>query len=368
MLVYAAGSAPWAAMSVLQTDPLFSPAAMVSRKRLLDSEGRVLVREGQQVEADTVVARSEEPEALRVLDVAASLGVSPTRVEACLRVRPGERIAVGDVVAETRRWGLWRRRVMTPVGGRVQSVRDGLVLLRMPLPEQDLVAGMPGVVQCVHDGRGVTIATAAAHLRGCWGSGGYGIGPLTLVADSADGWLHPDQVGLRQRGAILVASRLGDAEVIQRAVTCLVQGLVVGSMPRQLARQCEQASFPVLVTEGFGEAAMSEAVFEGLRGFQQKGAVLFGAEARHGLSAELIIPRTRVPRMALVPHREMSVGAMVRLTAGPRRGAIGIISEVPERPERTALGDWVNGVFVRLGHGERVFAALSNVQVLVRDT
>jgi len=355
-------------MSLPQTEPLFSPAAKVSRPRLLRGVGRVLVHQGQMVEADTVIACTEDLDAPYMLDVATGLGVSPARANAYVRVRPGDMLAQGDVVAEIRRWGLWQRRLSTPVGGRVQSVRDGLILLRVPHSPEKLTAGMPGVVQSVHDGRGATIAATAAYLRGSWGGSGEGIGPLILAQEGPDGWLEASQVGPRQRGAILVARRVRDALAIRRAATCLVRGLVVGSLPAQLATLCETVALPTLVTEGFGSDAMADAIYQGLCEFQHKGAVLFGADASQGLWAELVIPLAQVPQQALAPYRQVSVGALVRLTAGPHRGSVGIISEVPDGSVRTALGDWVRGVYVRLGRGERVFAALSNIQVLIHDT
>jgi hypothetical protein len=341
---------------------------MVYRRRLLDGEGHVLVKEGQLVAADTVVARVHRRDQLRVIDVAESLGVAPAKVARYLRIKPGDSVAAGDLIAEARRWWLWHRRVTAPVDGRVKSLRGGLVLLSTPSPVEELTAVVPGVVQQVHPGHGVTIVTSAAHLRGSWGSTGHGTGPLTLVQGDDDGWLLPGQVGPRQRGAILVARRARETEVIQRAVACLVRGLVVGSMPQPLARQCEKLGLPVLLTEGFGDTAMPDVVFDGLTEFREKGAVLLGAEPYAGLPAELVVPRTSVPRSALVRYCQVSVGAIVRVTAGLHRGAIGLVSEVPSGLIRTDLGDWVDGVFVRVGRGERVFAALPNVQVLVSDT
>ncbi|MGC9359042.1 MAG: hypothetical protein ACP5G7_01535 [Anaerolineae bacterium] len=326
------------------------------------------MKEGQLVAADTVVARAEARHQLRVLNVAESLGVAPAGMTPHLRVKSGDSVAAGDVIAEATRWWLWHRRVTAPVDGRVQLVRDGFVFLRTSRPAEELTANLPGLVQQVHPGRGVTIVTSAAHLRASWGSSGHGIGPLTLLQGDDDGWLAPGQVGPRQRGAILVARRARDPEVIQRAVACLVQGLVVGSMPQPVARQCEELGLPALATEGFGETPMPDVVFDGLKEFRQKGAVLFGSEPHTGLQAELIVPRARIPRSALVPYHQVSVGTIVRVTAGPHRGAIGLVSEVPSGLVRTDLGDWVEGVFVRVGRGERVFAALSNVRVLVNDT
>ena len=339
---------------------------MVSRPRLLRGEGCVLVREGQAVEADTPVARGEPHEAPRVLDVAAGLGCSPSRVAGYLRVRVGDRLAEGDIVAERRRWAFWRQQVVSPIAGRVRSVRDGRLMLRVAHLPEEIVAGMPGVVQCVHERRGATVAVTAAHLRGVWGSAHEGTGSIVVI-EGADGWLEASQVGLRLRGAIVVAPRVRDAQAIRRAAACLVSGLVVGALPAHLAILCEELGLALLATEGFGDAAISDVIYQGLRPFQQKGGVLFGADAALGLPAELVIPLAQSPQRAMVRYREASVGTVVQLTAGPHRGAVGVISEVPEGRVRTALGDWVSGVYVRLGRGGRVFVAMTNLQVLTRE-
>ncbi len=339
---------------------------MVSRPRLLRGKGRVLVREGQAVEASTLVARGDADSAPRVIDVAAVLGCSPSQVAGHLRVRVGDSLAVGDLVAERRRWAFWRTSIVSPFAGRVQSISDGRVILRATYPPEEVSAGMPGVVQCVHPDRGATIAATGAHLRGCWGTSHEGTGPIVVV-EGDDWWLETPHLGLRLRGSILVAPRVRDPQVIRRAATYLVGGLVVGSLPVHLAPLCEESGLAVLATEGFGEMPMSEVVYQGLRALGQKGAVLFGADRVHRLPAELVVPLAQKPQMVLARYRELSVGAIVRLTAGPHRGGIGVICEVPEGRVRTALGDWVSGVYVRLARGERVFVAMANLQVVVRE-
>ena len=336
---------------------------MVSRPRLLRGKGHVLVREGQPVEAITLVARGDADSAPRVIDVAAGLGCSPSQVAGYLRVRVGDSLAVGDLVAERRRWGFWRTSIGSPFVGRVQSISDGRVIVRETYPPEEVLAGMPGVVHCVHPDRGATVAATGAHLRGCWGTSHGGTGPI-VVLDGDDGWLETAHLGLRLRGSILVAPRVRDPQVVRRAATYLVSGLVVGSLPVPLALLCEESGLAVLATDGFGETPMSEAIYQGLRALEQKGAVLFGADRFNQAPAELVVPLAQRPQMALARYQELSVGAIVRLTAGPHRGGIGVICEVPEGRVRTALGDWVSGVYVRLARGERVFVAMVNLQVV----
>lgn len=105
-------------------------------RRELATPGEVLVRPGEDLEPEAVVARSRKL-FLRpfFLPVAAALRVKPHELGDCLEKREGDEVAVNELVAKRAR-GPFRTRVYrSPVAGRIDRVlADGTLLVR-ELPE-----------------------------------------------------------------------------------------------------------------------------------------------------------------------------------------------------------------------------------------
>jgi hypothetical protein len=96
------------------------PLTTVRRERLLPLEGEVLVRAGTRVEPTTVVARAQVPGRYYILNVARTFRVSPEAAAKYIRLRPGQAVQAGRVIAgRRRRLGLLPRVVRAP--------RDGVV-------------------------------------------------------------------------------------------------------------------------------------------------------------------------------------------------------------------------------------------------
>lgn len=137
---FGSAGAVWAATGngMGSMDPTGKPARFgpITKVRRLPYSGRVLVTEGQQVAADTPVARLEYlPGRLARLDVGKELLVLPSDVPDTLLKRVGDSVRAGEVVAAAAEFG--RGRVAaSPVEGIVGLVskRLGYVYLREPIP------------------------------------------------------------------------------------------------------------------------------------------------------------------------------------------------------------------------------------------
>lgn len=96
------------------------------RERVLPVCGEVLVRRGDAVEPETIIAKAETvPGHPYVIDVAALVGsrFSPDDFSRLLRVRIGDQVAAGDILAEFRTWRLSEPRfVRSPVTGVIEFI------------------------------------------------------------------------------------------------------------------------------------------------------------------------------------------------------------------------------------------------------
>jgi uncharacterized protein (TIGR01319 family) len=99
--------------------------------RELAIPGELLVATGVAVGTLTPIARSTRlflrPFFLRAAE---ALGIPPDELPDHLRVKPGDIVEMGDVIAELPRRGLFTKSFRSPVAGRVERILPGVVVLR----------------------------------------------------------------------------------------------------------------------------------------------------------------------------------------------------------------------------------------------
>ena len=74
---------------------------VVQKDRRLPLEGEVLVKTGDLVKADTIVARTELPGKVYPVNVANQLGVDPGRLGEFMKFKSGDTVTEGQLIAET---------------------------------------------------------------------------------------------------------------------------------------------------------------------------------------------------------------------------------------------------------------------------
>ncbi|MER3423931.1 MAG: hypothetical protein C4293_12550, partial [Nitrospiraceae bacterium] len=148
---------------------------VVRKRRLLPIPGSVLVKVDQQVEADTVVARTELPGRVHAVNIANLLGIAPDEIQDYLLKTEGDAVGKDEVLAENRPLIKWfRTEVRSPIQGRLESVSKvtGQALLREPPRSLDLLAYIDGRIVEIHPGQGVTVESECSFIQGIFGIGG----------------------------------------------------------------------------------------------------------------------------------------------------------------------------------------------------
>ncbi|MEO5886531.1 MAG: hypothetical protein ABIQ77_02615, partial [Anaerolineales bacterium] len=93
------------------------PLTTIVRERLLPVLGKVNARVNQRVNSTDVVAEANFAREHVLLDVARTFGVSAIAADKMLRVKEGDRLTEGALVAE--KGGLFGRSIKAPRAGRV---------------------------------------------------------------------------------------------------------------------------------------------------------------------------------------------------------------------------------------------------------
>lgn len=347
-----------------------TPLTNVRRERVLPAPGEILVRTGDRVEPRQIVARTTLTSDFRIMPVARLLGISASNTKRYLRVKPGDEVKRGQIIA--RKGFLPARSVKSPINGAVKASGGGRVLIEAPPTVFELYAYVSGTVVNVLDPHGLVIETTGAVIQGMWGGGGgpsgENLGVLRCSVQSPDEKLRVQDVDLSCRGMILVGGSGLDEKILEPAQEFQIGGIVVGGLSPELIPQVEQLPFPVVVTEGIGTVPMSEPIFQLLTTNDGREASISGrAQPRWPvIRPEIVIP---LPAQTLPPSQTqlgvpLSVGTQVRVVRAPYMGAFGTVVALPAHARRTETGGKTLGAEIDLGQDAPVFIPLANLEIL----
>jgi hypothetical protein len=341
------------------------PLTTIIRERLLPVAGKVNAHVNQRVNPTDVIAEATFAREHVLLDVARTFGISANAADKLLKVKEGDRLIQGALVAES--GGIIPRSIKAPRPGRVMVAGSGQVLMEVGDTRVELRAGLPGVVTQVISERGVIIRTAGALIQGVWGNGRIDNGLMVNLLEKPDDVLSADRLDVSLRGSVILGGQVRDIETLKVAAELPVRGLILSSLPSSLITNAYQMSFPIMVTEGFGAMPMNSAAFKLLTTNNKREATV---NAEHfdrysGNRPEVIIPlpiSNEPPEP--VDYEPFASGQQVRMRRPPNAGMIGTISNM--RPGLSLLPSGLRALAadVKLENGESVIVPLVNLEVV----
>lgn len=341
------------------------PLATIVRERTLPVAGRVLARLDQRVNPTDVVAEANFAREHVLLDVARTFGISKNAADKLIKVKEGDRLTEGALVAEAS--GLFARAIKAPRPGRVMVAGAGEVLMEVGDARIELKAGLPGVVTQILSEKGVVIRTAGSLIQGTWGNGRIDNGLMVSLIDKPDALLTADRLDVSLRGSVILGGHVRDAETLRAAAEMPVRGLILSSMASSLLPLAVQMRFPVLVLDGFGAMPMNTAAYNLLIS-NTKREVTVNAEPfdrYYGNRPEVIIPLpVTVEPDEPSPFLPFEVGQKVRLRRSPFPGMLGTITSLPVGASLLPSGLRAPAGEVRLEDGTVVLVPLVNLEVV----
>lgn len=364
--------------------------AVVRKTRRLPLAGSVLVKRGACVAADDVVARTELPGKVTIVNLASALGALPDEVAGKLVVQPGGAVRAGAPIAEASAWfGLSRRAVPSPIDGVLESVSPvtGMAILRAPPVPVEVRAYVDGEVVEVLAGEGVVVEARGALVQCIFGLGGERRAPIAMVAREPGAVLEASDLRPVHRGALVVGGGRATLAAVRRAIELGVAAIACGGLAYQDIRELlgrdvgvavtgdEPIATTLLVTEGFGDIAMARGTFELLGSLEGKQASVNGAtQIRAGvIRPEILVPDApdaagEVAAAEAVGEPRpagLVIGAPVRCIRAPYFGRIGTVAALPVELYELPSEARVRVLEVDLG-GERVTVPRANVEVIDR--
>ena len=359
--------------------------AAVRKERILPLKGEVLVKVGDVVAAEQVVARTELPGNVHSVNVANILSVLPDEVASKMVKRDGEKVERDEVMARNSTlFGLFKSVARSPIAGTVESVSSvtGQVLLREPPIPVEVEAYVDGIVVEVRPGEGVVVETHGSFIQGIFGIGGETSGVLEIVAASPEEALEASSLTAAHAGKIVVGGSLVTPEALRRAVELKVHGVVAGGIDDATIKQflgydigvaitgTEDKGVTLVVTEGFGKIPMAHATFDLLKARVGMKCSINGATQ---IRAGVIRPEVVVPRpgqqaaggpAAAVVAGGLSPGTRVRVIREPYFGHLGRVTDLPAPLQKLATEAMVRVLVVDLEEGGRHVLPRANVEII----
>jgi hypothetical protein len=367
-----------------------SARTSIEKLRRLPLKGRVVVKEGDPVEPHTVVARTELPGIMQTLRLAESMGIEPSELMSALKVKEGDRIEKGMVLAQTRGlFGLFKSEYKSPVEGTLEfiSEKTGHLGVRQPPTPIEKDAYIRGTVKSVIPEEGVIIHCEGALVQGIFGVGGERQGVIAMGSASPDAALTGTQITTAHQGKIVVGGSNVSLDALKRAADVGASGIVVGGVvDRDLIEYLrlalndpsydigvaitgqEPIPFTLVITEGFGTIRMADRTFQLLQSLEGKTASINGAtQIRAGvIRPEVIVPLSLGGEIESQTESggELTIGTPIRVIREPYFGILGNVTNLPAELVQVESETWVRVLEAQLEDGRKVTVPRANVEII----
>jgi hypothetical protein len=361
-----------------------SENTVLRKERILPLKGEVLVKKGDIVKANDLVAQTLLPGKVLPLKLANKLGVLPAMIEQYLKVKPGDELKKGQIMAETKGFfGMFKSNVRSPIDGEFESIsiHTGQALLREPKIKIQIKAFIDGVVDEVIPEEGVVIENKSAYAQGIFGLGYETTGEIKMLVSSPEDVVKPEDITDDCKDKIIVTGSLLDLKSINKAQTVGVRGIITGGIDDEEVKELlgydigvaitghEKIGLTIVVTEGFGKINMAVKTFELLTKFEGRQASIHGmTQIRAGvIRPEIIIAQDFEAKDLTRSKPKMStleIGGTVRVIRQPNFGRIAKITALPEPLVTVESETRVRTLEAELEDGTKVTLPRANVEVI----
>ena len=358
---------------------------LITKNRILPLKGEVIVKKGDRVNPDDVVARTHLPGPVEPINVANILGLPPEDIEDAMLKKKGDRVKEGELIAMSKSFfGLFKSKCNAKILGTIESISHvtGQVLLRgEPIPVT-VKAYLDGEVVSIFPNEGIAVSTWGSFIQGIFGIGGETHGEIKIVVRDNSAVLTDKEIGPDCKGKVIVGGSLVTADAIKKAVSVGAAGIVVGGFDDKDLREflgydigvaitgSEDIGISLIVTEGFGQINMAQRTFDLLRSKEGQRACINGATQ---IRAGVIRPEVIIPyegdihaRESISDYREqgLNIGTPVRVIRHPYFGQLGKVTALPPQLLELESGSTARILEVEFEDGKKAIVPRANVEML----
>ena len=359
----------------------------ILKDRRLPLKGIVKSNIGDKVNPDDIVAKTNLPGNVQMVNVANQLNIDAVDINKYMLKKVGEQIHKNDMIAETEGlFGFFKSSALSPVDGTIESISEvtGQVVLReSPIPVE-VDAYIEGNIEDVISDEGVVIKTNGVFIQGIFGIGGESRGEIITIVDDRDSEITREMITKEHKKKILIGGNFVSLDAYKKAIECEVAGIIVGGFNYYDLEEVlgytlgvaitgsENLNTSLIITEGYGKIQMGQQTFELLNKHSGKLASINGAtQIRAGvIRPEIIIP---IDLNGNNEHNNefgksggMTVGSLVRVIRSPNFGKIGKVIDLPPELRKMESETMVRVAIIDIGQSH-VEIPRSNLEVVETD-
>ena len=321
----------------------------ISKQRQLPLKGVVHLSVGDVVKPDEVVASTELPGNVQMVNVANKLNVEPENVPECMLVKLDEGISKNQIIAESKGiFGMFKSQLKSPIDGTLTSVSEvtGQAILSEPPIPVEVDAYTSGTITTVEIDEGVTIETEGILAQGILGIGGENRGILEVATTSPNDELTVGMIHENHKDKVLIggsfltmstfkhAKEMGVSGIISGGFDYLDLSKILGYSLGVAITGSEKIGPSLIITEGFGRIGMAERTYALLSSNVGKFAAINGStQIRAGvIRPEIIIPNDKVSSDSSdYEEADMAIsdGSLIRVIRAPYFGKVGQVRSLP---------------------------------------
>lgn len=358
----------------------------VKKIRRLPIKGNVNKIVGNQLAPDEIVATTDLPGNVQIIKVASQLNIGPADMFDVLKVKTGDRVVKGQLIAQTQGlFGMFKSELFAPIDGTIESISDitGQIIMReAPIPVE-IDAYMSGLVTDIISNEGVVIKTHAAFIQGIFGIGGEARGNIEILVNNRDEELTENLLNESHSGKIIIGGSFISLNTFKKAMELNVAGIVVGGFNYfdlenilgftlgVAITGSENIPTSLIVTEGYGKIQMGQQTFNLLKNHDKDFASINGAtQIRAGvIRPEIVIPYDKKELsdgISTNSDKGIQKNSLVRVIRAPHFGSMGRVLDLPPELQKMESETMVRVAIIDVD-GHKYTIPRSNLEMVETD-
>lgn len=359
----------------------------VASHRVLPLLGDVIVKKGDILRAEDVVARTHLPGKVHAINAVNRLGIQPKDLREYMLKKEGDTVQKDEIIAETKPWVKMLKTVLlSPITGTIETISTvtGQILLREPPKPIQVSAYIDGTVIEIVEKEGVVMETTATLIQGIFGVGGEAVGELVIAVNTPEDTLTADRIVPAHKDKIVVGGAFLRYDALEKARKVGVKGVIIGGFNDEDLKKLlgydlgvaitgsEEIGLTLILTEGFGQIPIAQKTFDLLQSRSGAKTSINGAtQIRAGVvRPEIIIPyetsKSGGTETGKPAERGMETGDTVRVIRVPYFGKIGRIKALPFSPQTIETEATVRILEIGFSDGSTVMVPRANVEMIER--
>jgi hypothetical protein len=352
----------------------------IEKERILPLKGKVHSNQGDKVDANDIVASTEIPGNVQMLNIANELNIDADQVSECMLCSVDEHIKKGQIVARSKGlFGLFKSEIKSPLDGTIGNISDvtgQVIISEKPYPIE-VDAYISGKVSSVLDKEGVIVSSHGMLIQGIIGIGGEKKGYIRTINGT-----DIDDFNNLNNKIIVMKSNL-TYDFYEKLTNLEVQGIVCGGIdyntltkilkkPLGVAITGMEETTTIIVTEGFGEILMADRTFKLLDKHNEEFTSINGAtQIRAGvMRPEIFIGDNNETEFSNSFSEEslaISVDSKVRIIREPYFGKIGTVIKLPSELVKIDTETTSRVAEIEFEDGKKEIIPRTNLEVILSD-